>query len=395
MFNNLSFIEQSYSVAFADFVRLREREGHTIVKMQTGDPDFPTHTNVVKAAEIALDRGETKYCDSKGLLSLRQAISEKLALRNGIIASPEDNILVTHGAVHGISMAIRAIVNQGDECIIIEPYWRSYQSNVILAGGVPVIIQTLPEKGFQLDAEAILNQITSKTRLIIINTPNNPSGAVYRKEELIKLANGAAKRKVYIISDEVYEALTFERNHYSIASDPDVREWIISAFSFSKTYAMTGWRIGYIAASKMIIDGMLKLSQFGITSLSPYNQLAAIAALNDETVQAYAEVMRKEYEKRRNIIKHQIEDTWLKDVITIPEGTFYVLIEMGKFGISSLDLAKRIVHQSGVSFTPGIAFGDSMDGYLRMCFATDEKNINIAIKALLDFKEGEGMDKTE
>lgn len=388
MLLNLAKIQQSYSVAFADYVRAREGEGRNIVKMQTGDPDFATHPNVIQAAYQALHNGETKYCDSRGLLSLRKALAGKLAINNKIVASAQDNILVTHGAVHGIGMAIRALINPGEECIIYEPYWRSYQMNVILAGGVPVIVHASPKTCFQLEPEKILARITARTKAIIINTPNNPSGAVYDREALARLASGAAARGVYLISDEVYESIVFDGlRHYSIASDPVVFEWTISAFSFSKTYAMTGWRIGYLVASKPIIDELLKLSQFSVTSLSPYNQIAALEALNDPDVGAYAENMRIEYEKRRNRISAAITGTWLEQKMACPDGAFYALIDVSRFGVPSLELAKRIVDFAGVSFTPGIAFGDGMDGFLRMCFATSDTNIDLAIDALLRIEQ--------
>lgn len=388
MLLNLAKIQQSYSVAFADYVRAREGEGRTIVKMQTGDPDFATHHKVIQAAYQALLNGETKYCDSRGLLSFRKALTKKLATKNKIVALAQENILVTHGAVHGIGMAIRALINPGDECIIYEPYWRSYQMNVILAGGVPVIVHASPETGFQLEPEKILARITPRTKAIIINTPNNPSGAVYDRDDLTRLASGAAARGVYIISDEVYESIVFDsRSHYSIASDPSVFEWTISAFSFSKTYAMTGWRIGYLVANKLIIDELLKLSQFSVTSLSPYNQIAALVAINDEDVGAYAETMRAEYEKRRNRISAAIVGTWLEQTMTCPEGAFYALIDVSRFDVPSLELAKRIVDSAGVSFTPGIAFGDGMDSFLRMCFATSDANIDLAIDALIRIEQ--------
>lgn len=388
MLLNLANVQQSYSVAFADYVRARESEGRTIVKMQTGDPDFATHSKVIQAAYRAQLNGETKYCDSRGLLSLRKALAEKLAAKNKIVASAQDNILVTHGAVHGIGMAIRALINPGDECIIYEPYWRSYQINVILSGGVPVIVQASPETGFQLEPEKILARITPRTKAIIINTPNNPSGAVYDREALVSLVSGAAARGVYLISDEVYESLVFDgRSHYSIASDPLVFEWVISAFSFSKTYAMTGWRIGYLVAGKPVIDELLKLSQFSVTSLSPYNQTAALEAINDPDVGAYAEAMRIEYQKRRNWIFTAITGTWLEKTMTCPEGAFYALIDVSRFRVPSLELAKNIVDVAGVSFTPGIAFGDGMDGFLRMCFATSDKNIDFAVDALIRIEQ--------
>lgn len=384
MLTNLVKVEQSHSVSFADYVRVREYHGHKIIKMQTGDPDFATHPRIVQAAHEALIDGQTKYCESRGLLSLRNAIAKKLAENNGINASSAENILVTHGAVHGIGIAIRALINPGDECIIYEPFWRSYQMNVILAGGIPVIVKASPKKGFQLESKKILAEITTRTKAIVINTPNNPSGAVYDRNELVNLASEAAARGIFIISDEVYESLVFDSNrHYSVASDPKVFDWTISAFSFSKTYAMTGWRMGYLVASKLVIDEMLKLSQFSVTSLSPFSQLAALEALNNQAVGDYAKEMCLEYEKRRNKISATISGTWLEQTMTCPEGAFYALIDTSRFGMPSLELAKKIVDFAGVAFTPGIAFGDGMDGYLRMCFATSDENIDVAIDALI------------
>ena len=384
MLDHLSKIKQSYSVAFADYVRSKEQEGRKIVKMQTGDPDFKTHDIIVEAAQKALNNGDTKYCDSRGLMTLRKAISEKLLASNSIIADPQNNILVTHGAVHGVGMAIRALVNPGDECIILEPYWRSYEANVILAGGIPIIVKTNPAKQFQLESGEILKQITPKTRLIILNSPNNPSGAVYTPDELKSIAKIAAEKGIYIISDEVYESIVFNGAvHYSIASDPAVFNMVISVFSFSKTHAMTGWRIGYVSAAKEVIDEIIKLSQFSVTSLSPFSQQAALVALQNAEAISYSKMMSSEYEKRRDYVLEMISGTWLEDFATIPLGTFYVLIDISSTGKKSLELAMQIVDDSNVSFTPGIAFGDSMDNYLRLCFATSMENIEYAINALL------------
>lgn len=388
MFDNLADIQQSYSVAFADFVREHELAGRRIVKMQTGDPDFATHPGVVEAAHGALLKGETKYCDSRGLPALRDALVKKLAVENGIRVAGRNNVLVTHGAVHAIGMAIRAVLNRGDECIICEPYWRAYQSNVILAGGVPVIVPTRRETGFQLEADRVLERITPRTKAIIINTPNNPSGAVYHRAELRRLAAGASERGVYVISDEVYESLVFgAAHHFSVASDPAAFDRTISVFSFSKTHAMTGWRVGYVAATAPFIDEMLKLSQFSVTSLSPFNQLAALAALTRADARDYAGTMRAEYGKRRERIVAAIQGTWLEQAVTVPSGAFYALIDTSRFKLPSLQLAQRLVDSASVAFTPGIAFGDAMDGYLRMCFATSNDNIDRAVAALIHFEK--------
>lgn len=389
MYGNLSRIQQSYSVAFADFVRLREAQGHQLVKMQTGDPDFPTHPNIVEAAARALAQGQTKYCDSRGLPALREAISDKLRRFNRIEADPATQILVTHGAVHGIGMALRALIEPGDEVIICEPFWRAYQADVILCGGVPVTVQADPRRGFQLEAQRVLEKITSRTRAILINTPNNPSGAVYAVEELRVLARGAAEKAVYLVSDEVYEGLVFdERHHASVGADPESAQWCISAFSFSKTHAMTGWRIGYLAAPAPLVDEMLKLSQFSVTSLAPFSQMAALQALVDAEAQAYAQRMRDVYQRRRDLIATAAKGTWLEQALVMPQGAFYVLVDTARFAAPSLELARQIVDRCGVAFTPGIAFGDGMDGTLRMCFATSEDNIRLAMRALVELGQG-------
>lgn len=387
MYSKLSLIGQSTSVEFADYVRTLEAEGRHVIKMQTGDPDFTTHPNIIKAAEIAMVAGETKYCDSRGLSELRVALAAKLEKENGIVADPTHNILLTHGAVHAIGVAIRALIGPGDEVIVCEPFWRAYQSDVILAGGIPVIVRFDGATGFQLNAEKVLSAITPRTCAIVINSPNNPSGAVYEEEQLQLLALGAARHGIFLISDEVYEKLTFQGNkHYSPASDPFVAPWVVTAFSFSKTYAMTGWRIGYVVATTVLIHEMLKLSQFSVTSLSPFCQRAAISALRDLDVRLYAESMRDTYQARRNLLESAVSGTWLEEAMTMPQGTFYSLVDCRKFGLTSTDLAKIIVDRWGVALTPGIAFGDGMDGYLRLCFATSEKNIERALNALVELR---------
>lgn len=386
MYQNLHAVQQSYSVAFADYVREREREGQVIVKMQTGDPDFAAHPIVVEAACSAIRSGELKYCDSKGLPTLRQAIQRKLLKKNKMDVSWEKNVIVTHGAVHGINMAVRALINPGDECIILEPFWRAYQMDVVLAGGTPVFIRTKAEAGFQLDADEVIARFGPKTRLLIINSPNNPSGAVYKKAELIKLAATAAERGVYIISDEVYEEIIFgEREHFSVGSYPETFDNVVSVFSMSKTYAMTGWRLGYLVASQRIVDEILKLSQFSATCISPAMQVAASVALSDPAVAEYVVKMRDEYTQRRALISRLIRYSWLNKALHLPEGTFYSLVDVSRFDLPSLELSKMILEKTGFAYTPGVAFGDDMDSFIRICFATSQENVGRSIESLAEF----------
>jgi len=360
--------------------------GASIVKMQTGDPDFRTHPNIIDAAHRAMQNGATRYCDSRGLLELRSALQEKLYLDNKIACSATSNILVTHGAVHAIGMALRALLNPGDECVIIEPYWRAYEMSVLLAGARPVIVPASPSNGFRLDVAKIAEVITERTKVIVINSPNNPSGVVYDRDSLVELASLAVSNGIYILSDEVYESIVFNpAGHFSLASDPNFFDYIVTVFSFSKTYAMTGWRIGYLVANAEIVDQILKLSQFSVTSLAPFTQMAALTALTDPEVKNYVAEMVGEYDKRNNRIAAAKKGTWLENEMLETSGAFYSLINMGRFGVSSLELAKLFVDKFGISFTPGIAFGDGMDQYFRMCFATSDQHIDSAMKALLDY----------
>ena len=383
MYRKLLNISQSTSVSFADYVRRLEADGRELIKMQIGDPDFPTHQTVIKQAQEAIADGRTRYCDSRGLLVLREAIAEKLKEENKITADPSREILVTHGAVHGIGLVIRALVESGDEVILCEPFWQAYQADIVLAGAIPVVVCLDPEQSFQLEAERVLAAITPRTRAIIINSPNNPSGAVYDKEQLRRLACGAAERSIFLICDEVYENILFGNSqHYSPRSDLALAKWTIGVFSFSKTHAMTGWRIGYLVADGALVDQLLKLSQFSVTSLAPFSQMAALAALKDPSAQAYSQQMRATYEVRRNLLARHSIGSWLERAMILPQGPFYSLVDCREFGLSSTELAKFVVDRWGVAFTPGIAFGDSMDGYLRICFATSESNVVQAVEAL-------------
>ena len=257
---------------------------------------------------------------------------------------------------------------------------------MILAGGKPVIIKNIGK--FDLDIDEIKKYINKKTKLIIINSPNNPSGSVYDKLQLKELGKIAKENDLFILSDEVYESIVFDKNvHYSIASDKTCFNNIISVFSFSKKYSMTGWRVGYLVASKEILNNILKLSQFSITCMSIINQKAALSALTDPEVSIYAKYMMKEYERRKDLILKLIKGTWMESNIYIPSGTFYMLINISKFNLSSFDFVKKIVDDYNVSFTPGIAFGENMDNFIRLCYVCSDKNIKIAINSLIKLNE--------
>lgn len=382
--NKLS--QGSYSVNFADYVRNLEMQGMDVIKLQTGDPFFSTHPSIILSASTAMKSGRTKYCDSRGLPQFREAICKKLQSTN-LINAREKNILVTHGAIQGLSVVLRHLLNKGDECIVLEPFWRAYEANIKINQGTAKIIHLSSGNNFDLDIAKIQSQISSRTKAIIINTPNNPSGSVYKAEELHKLYDLAVKEDIFIISDEVYESITFDtNNHFSIGSIEEFPNRVISLFSFSKTYSMTGWRIGYISASTEVIDELLKYNQFNITSIPEFSQLACLEAMQSSESLSYVSEMNHYYAQNRDLLINSIRGTWLEQITTIPQGSFYSLLEFNNDQSDPLDLAKKIVRDIKVSLTPGIAFGDNMTGFLRLCFACERNILEEALNRLINYK---------
>ena len=375
----------SYSVNFADYVRDLEQKGKNIIKLQTGDPFFSTHSSIITTAISAMNSGKTKYCDSQGLLEFRKAICKKLLSANSIDASVS-NILVTHGAVQGLSIILNYLIDDGDECLILEPYWRAYEANTKINNGNPIILEPDSNNKFDLDVSKLKSKITKRTKAIIINTPNNPSGAIYKESELKELYELADKEDFFIISDEVYESITYDDNkHFSIGSLEKKPNRVISLFSFSKTYSMTGWRIGYIHASSKLIGEFLKFNQFNITSVPEFSQLACLEALQGTESATYIKEMNSYYNENRLLIIKMLKGTWLENATIIPSGSFYCLIKFEDTQDDPLFLAKKIVDEVGVSLTPGIAFGDNMKNYLRLCFACQRDMLKDAIRRLVNY----------
>jgi len=386
MNKKLSKIGQSINVELANTIRKMESQGESITKMQTGDPDFATPKLICEAATNAMMCQQTHYCASNGLIALRRAISDKLSKENNIDASPEQNVMVTHGGVHGLYLALQAIVDYGDEVIIISPYWMPYHSNIMLAGGIPVVVETHFENNFELSLEQIIQKITNQTKAIIINSPNNPTGVVYSANLLKSIAQLCQQHDCYCISDEVYEHIIYQGKHHSLqALCPDYSK-IISLFSFSKSFAMTGWRVGYMVAKSEVILNVNKLSQYMITSLSPFIQAGAYTALTDPNVRQEQMRMLTSYQERRTLIIDTIKGTWLEHKTFIPQGAFYIFINIEEFKKPSKSFVAEIIEQYGVSFTPGIAFGQESDHAIRMTFASDLPSINKALSTLIQMR---------
>lgn len=361
--------------------RQLESEGITVYRLVQGEPDFDVPECVRTAAKQALDEGYTHYTPNQGLIKVREVVAEKLERENGIKADPASEIIMTNGATLGLYLAVMALVDPGDEVILLEPYFGAYPNMIALARGVAVPIPMKKDGAhYTPDIELMRKVITPRTKAIMLNTPSNPSGSVMTREELAAIGQVACDHNLYVIVDEVYEKLVFdEYEHVSIASlSEEFWNRTVTVNSFSKTYAMTGMRLGYNVANQTITQAMSKINQVSGRCASASIQMAGIQALRgaqDEVAQ-----MVERYRNRRLLVhEHLSRVEGLQ--CHVPEGTFYYWLDLRFLGLSSWDIAKYILSKGHVLLTPGSYFGDSGDGFLRLSFATSEDNIVSGINA--------------
>jgi aspartate/methionine/tyrosine aminotransferase len=354
-------------------------ENPDVVNLGIGQPDFDTPEFVREAAKKAIDDGYTRYPPAKGFQDLREAIAEKLRTENKIIADPDSEIFVSVGAMQVIFNAILHLIDPGDEVIVIDPGY-DYYSQIRLFQGVPVSVPAYEKNGFKVNPSDIQAAITDKTKLIIINSPSNPTGALFDESILRKIASISQEHDIPVLSDEPYEHIIFDgKKHISIAAFEGMQDRCISAFTMSKSYAMTGWRVGYVAAPKPIIDEMEKLMEHMVSGVSAVAQRAALAAICGPQ-DCVAEMLKK-YEKRREIVYRGLNAI---DGISciLPESTFYSFPNVSRIGLSSWDLAKYLVRQHRVALVPGSIFGKNGEGYLRLSFAAGEEKLEEGISRM-------------
>ncbi len=356
-----------------------EMEG--VISLGVGEPDFVTPDHIRKVGIETLEKGQTHYTANAGLMELRKEISNYIKRSTGFEYNPSNEIVVTVGGSEAIDLAVRAIVNPGDEVLIPEPSFVCYKPITILAGGTPVPVVTTVENKFKLRAEQLKAAITPKTKLLILPYPNNPTGAIMTKEDLEEIAEVIRGTDIMILTDEIYSELTYGKEHVSILSIVGMAERTIYVNGFSKAYAMTGWRLGYAAAPAEIMKQMIKIHQFGIMSSPTTSQFAAIEALRngDEDVKA----MRDEYDKRRRMIV----DGFNKIGLTCfePEGAFYVFPNITSTGMGSNEFCETLLKQSKVAVVPGNAFGASGEGFIRCSYAYSVENIQTALEKIEEF----------
>ena len=371
----------SLTLSIDSKAKAMKAEGLDVCGFGAGEPDFDTPEHIKDAAIAALQGGFTKYTPSAGLPELRQAIADKLQADNGLTYKPSQ-IVVSTGAKHSCYNTILATCQQGDEVIIPAPYWVSYPDMVRLAGAEPVIVPTTERNGWKMRAEDFENAMTPRTKMLILNSPNNPSGAVYTREELEGIVAVAAEEEIYILSDEIYEKLVYdEAQHVSVASlSKEAADLTITVNGFSKAYAMTGWRLGYLAAPEAVAKAADNIQSHSTSHPTSFAQRGALAALKGDQ-QALAD-MRDEFNLRRGYMYDRI--TKIPNITAVkPEGAFYILVNISQLGLSSQNFADRLLSKANVAVIPGAAFGD--DRTVRLSYATSLDIIKKGMDRFQDF----------
>jgi aminotransferase len=352
-----------------------------IISLGVGEPDFVSPWHIREKAIESLKEGATSYTSNKGLLELRQEISRFLVDRHHLEYDPQEQILITVGVSEGLDLAFRAILNPGDKVLIHEPCYVSYAPVVDLAGGIPVMLQTTVENGFKLTATQISKACVPGVKALMINYPCNPTGASYSRQELLAIAQAVKKHNLLVVSDEVYDELTYDFDHTPLASLKGMKDQVIYLNGFSKGYAMTGFRIGWACGHPKIIGAMTKIHQYTMLCAPITGQMAAQEALRNG-VKSVQE-MKREYNRRRRFIVEALNSLGL--TCHMPEGAFYVFPSIKKTGLSSMDFAKKLLHQEKVALVPGTAFGESCEGYVRISYASSYDNLKEAIVRIKRF----------
>lgn len=352
-----------------------------VISLGVGEPDFATPWTIRSKAITTLQQGKTVYTANAGLLELRCAISKYLERKYDLKYDPKDEIIVTVGGSEAIDLCIRAVVDPGDEVLVVEPSFVCYKPIVDLMHGVPVVIETKPEDNFKLTAEALRAKITDKTKLLILPFPNNPTGAIMTRPELEAVADVLRGTNILVLTDEIYSELSYHGKHVSIAEIDGMQERTIYVNGFSKAFAMTGWRLGYLAGPKPLVSQMLKIHQYAIMCSPTVSQYAAVDALEkcDDDVQA----MVKEYDMRRRYIVNAFNELGL--TCFEPGGAFYVFPCIKSTGLTSQQFCEDLLYKHKVAVVPGDAFGDCGEGYIRVSYAYSLQHLKTAVEAIKEY----------
>lgn len=356
------------------------------ISLGVGEPDFKTPYHIRNAAINSLVDGETQYTANRGMIELRREISGYMKNRFGLTYNPENEILVTVGASEAIDLALRAMIEPGDEVVIPDPSYVSYSPSVLFAGGVPVPIPTCEADEFRLKPDLLEKSITSRTKVLILPYPNNPTGAVMEQADLEAVASIVRKHRLIVISDEIYSELVYDGiRHVSFASVEDMYPYTLTINGFSKSFAMTGWRVGYVCGPEAILSVMNKIHQYGIMCASRQGQVAALEALRSGRENNYADVvqMRESYDRRRRLMVSKFREMGMS--CFEPRGAFYVFPSIRITGMSSEEFCSRLLMEKKVAAVPGSAFGECGEGHIRCCYATALDKLTTALAGISSF----------
>ena len=355
---------------------------YDVISLGIGEPDFITPWSIRESCVYGLERGYTAYTSNKGLFELREAITQMFARDFNINYDPNNEIIITVGVSEAVDIAMRSILNPGDEILIPEPCYVSYAACATLAGAKPIAVPTKSENEFKVTAEDLAQHITSKTKALLIGYPNNPTGTILEYDELLAIANFAKKHNLIVISDEIYGDLTYgDKKHICFSSLPDMKDYSIILNGFSKAYAMTGWRLGYALAPKPVIDAMNKIHQYTMICAPITAQIAGLEAIRNG--QKHMKKMVAEYDRRRRLIYEGFTSMGLN--CFEPKGAFYIFPNISNTGLTSEEFAEQLLLKQHVAVVPGTAFGQCGEGFIRASYATSVDNISEALKRIQKF----------
>ncbi|MBN1943454.1 MAG: aminotransferase class I/II-fold pyridoxal phosphate-dependent enzyme [Phycisphaerae bacterium] len=380
----LSLLTTPASLEIADRVRALQADGCEVVALQTGDPDFAVPAEIVTACHKAMADGWTHYGNTRGLPALREALAENARAELNVDFDPGSEVLITNGGSHAVFCGLQALLSPGDEVVLLDPSWPQYAAGVLLAGGVPVRVACRAANDFQPDVEDLRKAVTKRTRLLILNSPCNPSGAVLNRPRLEQIAKLAVENDLLVLSDEVYRTILHTDDEYvSIASLPAMRNRTIRIDSFSKRFAMPGLRLGVIMASAEWIDAVVPISQCSITNVNPSVQLAGREALTNPAVMAASREMSQRYTERFHEIVDYMDSLQLK--YHKPQGAFYFLVNIEPFGKTSTDFALELLERKQTAVVPGVSYGDSCDHWIRITFAASIDEVKRGLLSIAHF----------
>lgn len=381
-------IRQSATVAMADRILALKAGGRNIIGLQVGDPDFGTHPAIAEAATKAIQSGLTHYGPSRGYPDLRAAISAKLMRDEGVQYDPASEILVTHGGIHAFYLAMQSILNPGDDVLVPDPSWATHSNMAVMLRGNVIRVPAPAENGFIPFFDSWLQALTPKTRVIVLNYPSNPTGAYPSREYLQQLQDFAEQHGLWIVSDEVYGSLYYDERPTSAAAIKGAKERTLIVNSLSKSYAMTGWRVGFLAAPAPVIENALKAGQNSITCVAPFIQKAAAFALTDPAMQEFTEEMRRGYARRRTLVMRMAYGMESEKVKVVPpQGAFYFFLDLRALKMSSVEMCEKILEDVGVGLVPGSAFGEQGEGFIRMTIAASDEDVEAGFRKIVEWAE--------